>query len=69
MMMQHMDGLATIRSLRRMAPHLPIIAATGVDGGTYKEEAIKQNIQAFLIKPFNAECLLRTVHEALQTNI
>jgi PAS domain S-box-containing protein len=69
MMMPHMDGLATIRSLRRMAPHLPIIAATGVDGGTYKEEALKQNIQAFLIKPFNAECLLRTVHEALRAGI
>jgi hypothetical protein len=64
MMMPQMDGLATIQALRRMNPHVKILAMSGVprDGGNDSVRAMAQN---FLPKPFNAITLLKALWEIL----
>lgn len=59
MMMPVMDGAALIAALRRMAPSLPIIAASGIHAHGYDD--IGAN--AFLEKPYSASALLRAVAE------
>jgi CheY-like chemotaxis protein len=61
MAMPFMDGAATIRALRRLAPTLPIIAASGLPSSEIND----LNINAFLSKPYTAEKLLTTLAEVL----
>ncbi len=62
--MPNVDGFDLIRTLRARHPNMPIIAASGVaDGRT--DEALNAGAQAFLAKPFTAEKLQATLHEAL----
>ncbi len=65
MAMPNMDGLASIRVLRKINPKVKIIATSGL---TEKEKLTKVkdiNANAFLAKPYTAEKLLRTIHEVL----
>jgi two-component system cell cycle sensor histidine kinase/response regulator CckA len=64
MMMPVMDGLAGIQELRKINPELKIIAASGL---TEKDKLTKVagTMNAFLLKPFTVEKLLRTIHEVL----
>jgi len=59
MMMPVMDGAALIAALRRMAPSLPIIAASGIH--TNGDTDIGAN--KFLEKPYSAAALLEAVAE------
>jgi len=65
MMMPVMDGLATIRVLRRMAPRLPIIASSGLDTERKAAEVAALGVKHFLVKPYTAETLLKTLKQAL----
>ena len=65
MAMPNMDGLASIRVLRKINPKVKIIAASGL---TEKEKLTKVadiNADAFLPKPYTAEKLLKTIHEVI----
>jgi two-component system cell cycle sensor histidine kinase/response regulator CckA len=65
MAMPNMDGLASIRVLRKINPKVKIIAASGL---TEREKLTKVeniNANAFLPKPYTAEKLLKTIHEVL----
>ena len=65
--MPEMDGFTLIRTLRARYANLPIVAASGVaDGRT--DEALEAGAQAFLAKPFSAETLQATLHEALHAD-
>lgn len=65
--MPEMDGFDLIRTLRARHPNLPIVAASGVaDGRT--DEALEAGANAFLAKPFSAETLQSTLHEALHAD-
>ena len=65
--MPEMDGFTLIRTLRAQYPNLPIVAASGVaDGRT--DEALEAGANAFLAKPFSAETLQNTLHEALHAD-
>ncbi|PSQ96885.1 MAG: hybrid sensor histidine kinase/response regulator [Bacteroidetes bacterium SW_9_63_38] len=65
--MPEMDGFDLIRTLRAQHPNLPIVAASGVaDGRT--DEALDAGADAFLAKPFSAETLQSTLHEALHAD-
>jgi len=65
--MPDVDGFDLIRTLRARSPNLPIVAASGVaDGRT--DEALEAGAQAFLAKPFSAETLENTLHEALHAD-
>jgi CheY-like chemotaxis protein len=65
MAMPNMDGLASIRVLRKINPKVKIIAASGL---TEREKLTKVediNANAFLPKPYTAERLLKTIHEVI----
>jgi DNA-binding NarL/FixJ family response regulator len=65
MLMPFMDGPATIRVLRKLDPHVKIIAASGLfDNEKVKDATGLDNI-AFLMKPYTAEKLLNTLHKVL----
>lgn len=55
--MPGVDGAATIRTLRKITPGLPIIAASGLPPADLKT----LNVNAFLTKPFTAAQLLTTL--------
>ncbi len=63
-LMPVMDGVATIEALRKLNPHVPIIAASGFGERNISPDAIS-GVQAFLAKPFTAQTLLETVHQTL----
>jgi PAS domain S-box-containing protein len=66
MAMPVMDGLATMRALHRMNPHLKVIAVSGAEWEDKAAEATGLSVQAFLHKPYTAERLLRTVGEVMK---
>jgi len=65
-MMPFMDGAATIRALREIAPRLRIV---GVSGLSVDDEISTGagGVQAFLTKPYTAQDLLLKLHVVLQT--
>ena len=67
--MPNMEGIETIRALRRAYPHLSIIAMSG--GGRMKPEGYLEVAKAFgaeciLSKPFDNAQLFAAVEEALR---
>lgn len=66
MMMPFMDGLATIRALRKIDPDVKIIAASGLMSQDKISEPAGTNVHAFLQKPYTAEKLLKTLDEVLK---
>jgi PAS domain S-box-containing protein len=63
MMMPIMDGPATLHALRTINPMVKIIATSGrMEKGV---ELQARNAQAFLLKPFTGEILIKTLHEVL----
>jgi CheY-like chemotaxis protein len=65
LMMPVMDGMALIRALRKMQPGLPVIASTGLDDKIRAADLKSLRVQTVLKKPYAADALLRTIHEAL----
>jgi PAS domain S-box-containing protein len=65
MMMPYMDGLATIRALKRLDDKVKIIASSGLKENSRAIEATKLGISAFLPKPYTAEQLLNALNQAL----
>ncbi|HKP04763.1 MAG TPA: PAS domain S-box protein [Chthoniobacterales bacterium] len=61
-----MDGVALIRTLRKIKPDVRLIASTGRGGQEQHSEELKElNVHACLTKPYNRTKLLKTLHEAL----
>lgn len=67
-MMPVMDGIALIRALHRIAPELPIIAASGLKTNGNLTQAKDSGVKHFLPKPYTAETILRAVHKALNAD-
>ncbi|MBI2949940.1 MAG: PAS domain S-box protein [Verrucomicrobia bacterium] len=65
MMMPIMDGTATIRAVRVLAPQVKIIAASGLGSETRESDPGKLGVEAFLRKPYTSDTLLRTVAEVM----
>lgn len=65
MMMPFMDGVATIRALKKLRPDLKIISATGLAGEREMPESVRASVEVFLTKPYNAEMLLTALAEVL----
>lgn len=59
--MPEKEGIETIRSLRQVAPDLPILAISGSGLKDYLNFAMQLGATATLPKPFSAEELLETV--------
>lgn len=62
MIMPHMDGATTIRTLLKMNPQLKIIAVSGIDADNQNSAVVDSQIQAFLSKPYTAQELLQTIN-------
>ncbi len=65
MMMPLVDGLATIRAIRRMDPRIRIIATSGLGFDLKESEAQELGVQAFLHKPYTTRMLGETLAEVL----
>ncbi len=65
MMMPVMDGVTTIRVLRKMNPQLRIIAASGLAANGSVAKAAEAGVRHFLPKPYTASSLLTTLRQAL----
>lgn len=67
MKMPIMDGFSTIRALRKIDPHVKIIAASGLTLGGQTAESANFNAQAVLPKPYTADNLLKTLYRVLSS--
>ena len=65
MTMPYLDGRGLIQAVRRMRPELPIVASTGRTSEAQLEELHALRLAGVLVKPYGADALLRTSHEAL----
>lgn len=61
MMMPFMDGLATIRALRRLAPDIKVIVTSGLKSNDKTADAAQLGVKTFLAKPYTAEILLKAL--------
>ncbi|WP_193197070.1 response regulator [Nostoc sp. MG11] len=61
MVMPSMDGLTTIRTLRKINPDVKIIAVSGLASSDKVNVAYDMGIKAFLSKPYTASQLLQTI--------
>ncbi|BAZ09455.1 multi-sensor hybrid histidine kinase [Calothrix sp. NIES-4071] len=66
LMMPTLDGVTTIRALRKIMPDVKIIAMSGSNNSDEKIKAIEHGIQDFISKPFTANILLNTLHQILK---
>jgi CheY-like chemotaxis protein len=64
MAMPNMDGEATIRALRKLAPDQKIIASSGLTSSQEWENK-DFRVNEFLAKPFTSEKLLKTIADVL----
>ena len=64
-----MDGMAAIRAVRSIAPHIRIITTSGMDGSERGNPEGQMSIHAHLNKPFSADELLQAVHDVLYAKI
>lgn len=69
MIMPIMNGFATIKGVRHIAPHIKIIAATGLGLDKDGKGPNLPQVDAFLQKPYTAECLVKTIHQVLKEPI
>ena len=69
MMMPGTDGPTVMTELRREAPSLPVIAASGLKPVGRAAEAVAAHASAFLSKPFSDDDLLRTIARLLRPEV
>ena len=65
MTMPVMDGLAMIQILRRMNPEVHVVAVSGLSVYATDLRSADLRVGDFLLKPYTAETLLRTLRQAL----
>jgi len=63
--MPYMDGLATIRALRKLNPVVRIIVSTGV-GDKNRTDVVDPGVDAVLSKPYTADTLLKMLTDVLR---
>ena len=64
-MMPVMGGLQMVRELRALSPSLPIVASTGLEQEEKRREYHSLGVPDVLLKPCDAEELLRTIRRQL----
>ncbi len=65
--MPNLDGVSTIRALKKIEPAVRIVAMSGLVNVEQSADLQRMNINAFISKPFTAETLLATIAERLST--
>ena len=64
----HMPGLSGLdlqREIGRLRPTLPVIMMTAFPTDRVREEALKQGIADFLVKPINGDLLITRLEEVI----
>lgn len=64
-LMPHMDGLTLVKTLCKQHPHVHCILLTGHGEFEYAREAIRLNVENYLLKPLNRVELEETIEMAL----
>ncbi len=67
MMMPVMDGVATIRVLRKLNPAVRIIGSSGLATTGDAARAANLGVMCFLSKPFTTDVLLNALRTCLDT--
>ncbi|MBD1847396.1 PAS domain S-box protein [Cyanobacteria bacterium FACHB-63] len=65
MMMPNMNGLTTIRTLKKLNPEVRIIATSGLASHRQSVEAPEIKVQSFLPKPYTVQALLTVLAQVL----
>ena len=65
MVMPVMDGAATIHALKRINPRIKIVGASGLNVNGGRTKASEAGIKHFLVKPYTARALLKTIRAIL----
>jgi CheY-like chemotaxis protein len=65
LMMPRMDGAALIKTIRWIAPNIPIIASTGLGRKKDAPDLEQLKIKTLLTKPYGVESLLCAIRDAL----
>ncbi|HEY9873340.1 MAG TPA: response regulator, partial [Candidatus Obscuribacterales bacterium] len=63
--MPEMDGLTTIRTLQKMNPNVKIVGVSGLASNSQVASDAGSSVKAFLVKPFTAKELLKTLDGVL----
>ena len=73
MAMPWLDGLRTIRALKKMNPAVKVIASSGDGSTSWRSENLAQlnelGVTTFLAKPFNAQKLLVALQAIIRPNV
>ena len=64
-LMPGMDGLTVLKKIKAEHPRTRVILVTGQATSDVVGEALKLGAHGFVVKPFNADKLLRAIHNAL----
>jgi CheY-like chemotaxis protein len=65
MSLPFMDGIALIRSLKKIKSSVPFIASTGQSEHTHARELEQLGVKSLLTKPYDTQKLLETLHSVL----
>ncbi|MDY6915115.1 MAG: response regulator, partial [Candidatus Cloacimonadota bacterium] len=66
-MMPGMDGLTTLREIKKVKPSLPVIMVTKSEEEGLMENAIAGEIADYLIKPINPSQIVMAIKKIFQT--
>ncbi|UBF30491.1 response regulator (plasmid) [Kovacikia minuta CCNUW1] len=69
MMMPSMDGPTTIRTLKKINPHIKIIAVSGLLSSYQSADFTPAEVAAWLPKPYTVEELMKAIHRVLAAPI
>jgi two-component system, chemotaxis family, chemotaxis protein CheY len=64
-LMPGMDGIAVLRNIKQEHPDTRVIIVTGQATSEVVKEALSLGAHGFVVKPFNADKLLRAIHAAI----
>ena len=64
-LMPGVDGLSALKTIKEKYPDTRVILVTGQSTSEVVSEALKHGASGFVVKPFNANQLLRAVYNAL----
>lgn len=66
--MPGMDGLETLREMKKIAPHIPVILLTGHAAVGVAMEGLELGAFDYMLKPVPLEELIDKMHEAIQAS-
>ena len=65
MSLPFMDGIALIRSLKKIKPSMPFIASTGQSEHTHARELEQLGVKSLLSRPYDTQKLLEALYSVL----